>query len=71
MITRKINIEISEMPDTCFNCPFSIKKYCWATCIFLKCTREDGDKTPSKCPLKLKNKNFIWHPNETKFIIED
>lgn len=51
-----INVEIEEMPRTCFDCPFSKTEYIWATCPFLQETREDNMATPKNCPLKAKNK---------------
>ena len=56
-IVRTINIEIERVPETCFDCPFSKKEYCWATCHFLQETREDGMAPSKNCPLKPKNRN--------------
>ena len=60
-MTRTITIEIKEMPKTCFDCNFSKKVYCWASCPFLQTSREDGEPIPKDCPLKLKNKNKIYN----------
>ena len=54
-----INIEM-EKPHTCFDCDFSQKEYCWATCHFLNKTTEDGNPIPKECPLK-KNQNKIYN----------
>lgn len=55
-----INIEM-EKPHTCFECDFSKKEYCWATCHFLNKTTEDGDPIPRECPLKRKNQDKIYN----------
>ena len=47
MITLNLNY---EKPKTCFDCFFSKKEYCWATCMFLQTIREDGKKPPKTCP---------------------
>lgn len=60
-MTRQITLNISKMPETCFDCPFAAKAYCWATCPFLNTTKEDGEETPKGCPLKLKNINKAYN----------
>ena len=61
--TININIpEIKEEKDlnSCMDCPFSKKLYCWTYCPFLQEIREDG-VIPRGCPLKKKNKNKIYN----------
>ena len=61
---QSINFELEEMPRTCFDCPFSKKSYCWATCPITLKTTEDGECLPKNCPFKKKNQNKIYHFNE-------
>lgn len=60
---RSINVEIDEMPTTCFECLFAKKSYCWATCPFTSETKEDGEPTSKNCPLKKKNEDKIYNFN--------
>ena len=57
-----INIEMNK-PNTCFDCIFSKKEYCWAKCPFINKISEDGKPIPKNCPLKEKNKNKIYKFN--------
>jgi hypothetical protein len=61
---RQITFNISKVPETCFDCPFAAKAYCYATCPFLNTVREDEEPTPKACPLKLKNidKAYNFYP---------
>lgn len=60
MIERTIKVEMDKKPTTCFNCPFSVKMWCYAHCPFLKACFEDGKRIPSDCPLTLKNKDKTY-----------
>lgn len=60
-MTRQITFNISEMPKTCFDCLFAARAYCYAACPFLNTVKEDGEKTPKDCPLKLKNVNKAYN----------
>ena len=64
MIT-KIQININERPETCFDCSFACRSYCWAVCPFIPNMepRGDGEPTPKLCPLKKKNQNNIYDFN--------
>jgi hypothetical protein len=59
-MVRTIQIEMDNFPTTCFDCDFSKKEYCWATCPFLNITTEDRQPTPSRCPLKKKNAKKVY-----------
>jgi hypothetical protein len=58
-----INVEIDEMPTTCFDCIFAKRVYCWANCPFTNESREDGMAISKNCPLKKKNKDKIYNFN--------
>ena len=71
-IRLRVQNELDFDNDSCFQCEFASKAYCWAKCPFLDIEpREDTKPIPQSCPLREKNRNKLYTLNKSVYDIDE